>query len=340
MVAAPPRVLVTGATGLLGSRLTRRLVGDGYAVRVLVRTRSNLTMLDRLGVDIVFGDLVDEASVNASVRGVDIVVHAGAGTSGSLQDSETATVFGTRNVLAACRRHDVRKLVYISSCNVYETAGCAEDQVVTEDAQLERFPERRGHYTAAKIQAEALVIEAMGQDCCPTVVLRPGTFFGPGAEIFTKMMGVSFARRFFVVFGDGEAVLPLVHIDNAVDAIVECLRNSAANGQIFNIVDPGPVTKRAYVERVIKPLHPGALVTYWPLPLIRVLTLMQEILLARLRKQPYVTTYRLDASQKSIKYDTHRIERTIGWQPRVSFEHGARQLVELRNPRQARKRRP
>ena len=323
------RVLVTGATGFLGSRLTRRLVQQGYAVRALVRTRSDFRVLQDLGVDIAFGDLSDGPAVSASISGIDIVVHAGAGTSGSAEDSERATVLGTRNVVEACRKHAVRKLIYISSCNVYEVAGYAENQVVTETAQLERFPLRRGHYTAGKLEAETLVTAAMAGDGCPTVVLRPGTLFGPGAEIFTRMMGVSFARYLFVVFGDGEGELPLVHVDNAVDAIVECMRNPAADGQVFNVVDPGPVTRKAYVERILKRLRPRAVVIYCPMPLLRSVTLLQEKLLSALGRRPFLTAYRLASSQKGVRYDTSRIQRAIGWRPRISFEQGAKQLVEL-----------
>ena len=322
------RVLVTGATGFLGSRLTRRLVEDGYAVRALARMTSDLHLLKRLGVDIALGDLGDGAAVTAAVSGIDIVVHAGAGTSGSANDSKTATILGTRNVLEACRQHAVEKLVYISSCSVYDVAGYAENQLVTEGAQLERFPMLRGHYTAAKLQAEVLVTEAMNRDCCPTVVLRPGTLFGPGAEIFTRMMGVSFARRLFLVFGDGESQLPLVHVDNVVDAIVECVRNRAADGHVFNVVDPGPVTRKTYVNGIVKPLHRGALVIYCPMPFLLALTLVQEKLLSALGRRPLLTAYQLATSQKGVKYDTSRIERVIGWQARVRFEQGVEQLLE------------
>jgi 2-alkyl-3-oxoalkanoate reductase len=324
------RVLVTGATGFLGSRLTRRLVEDGYAVRALARKRSDLRSLKALGVEIAFGDLGDGPAVDASVSGVDVVVHAGAGTSGSAKESETATILGTRNILEACRKHAVQKLVYISSCSVYDVAGCAENELVTEEAQLERLPLRRGRYTAAKLQAEALVTEAMTRDGCPTVVLRPGALFGPGGEIFTRMMGVSFSRRLFVIFGDGESELPLVHVDNVVDAIVECVRNRAADGHVFNVVDPAPVTKKTYVNRIVKPLHPGALVIYCPMPLLLALTLVQEKLLSALGRRPLLTAYQLSTSQKGVKYDTSRIGRVLGWRPRISFEQGAEQLLPMK----------
>lgn len=327
-----PRVLVTGATGLLGSRLARRLIEEGYAVRALVRRRSQFGFLQKLGVEIAFGDLGDAANVDASVSGVDIVVHAGAGTRGSPEECETATIAGTRNVLEACRRHSVSKLVYISSCNVYELAEYADNHIVTEDARLERFPMRRGHYTGAKLRAEALVTDAMARGPYQTVVLRPGTLYGPGAEIFTRMMGVSFRRRLFLVFGDGRGELPLLHVDNAVDAIVACMRTAVGGGQVFNVVDRGPITRKTYVERIIKPLHPGAVVIYCPMPMLRAVTVVQEKLLSILGRRPFITAYGLATSQKGVKYDTSRIERALGWRPRVGFREAVDQLLQKAFP--------
>jgi len=327
VVTKQNKVLVTGATGFLGKRLAKRLVDEGYPVRALARKLSNVGALERLGVEITFGDLGDKSSIAAAVKGADVVVHAGAGTSGTAKDSDTSTIQGTLNVLEACRTNRVKKLVYISSCNVYEVAGYTENQVVTEDAQLERFPLRRGHYSAAKLKAEALVAEAMNHDGCPTVVLRPGTLYGPGAEVYTRMMGVSLARRIFVVFGNGESDLPLVHVDNAVDAIVECISNSAADNQVFNVVDQDLVSKKMYMERVVKPLYPRATVIYCPMSLLLTLTWLQEKLIAFLGRQPFLTVYRLVSSQKRVRYGTSKIENAIGWRSRITFEQGVEQLV-------------
>jgi nucleoside-diphosphate-sugar epimerase len=327
VVTKHTKVLVTGATGFLGNRLAKRLVDEGYPVRALARKLSNVGALKKFGVEIAFGDLGDESSIAAAVNGVDVVVHAAAGTSGTAKDSDTATIQGTRNVLEACRTSRVKKLVYISSCNVYEVAGYTENQIVTEEAQLERLPLHRGYYSAAKLQAEALVTEAINHEGCPKVVLRLGTLYGPGAEVYTKMMGVSFAERIFVVFGDGETVLPLIHVDHAVDAIVECISNSAADNQAFNVVDHDLVTKRMYMERVVKPMYPNATVIYCPMVLILTLTWLQEKLLAIIGKRPFLTVYRLVSSQKRVRYSASKIEKAIGWRTRVRFEKSAEQLI-------------
>jgi nucleoside-diphosphate-sugar epimerase len=327
MTAPRTKVLVAGATGFLGGRLAARLVDEGYRVRAFARRRSNTDALKKLDVEIALGDLGDESSVAAAVSGVDIVVHAAAGTSGTAQDSYTATIQGTRNILEACKLDRVKKLVYISSCNVYEVAGYAENQLVTEEAQLERFPSRRGNYTAAKLQAEGLVTEAMKDDHCRIVVLRPGTLYGPGAEVYTKMMGISFGARFFLVFGDGDSALPLVHVDNAVDAVVECMRRSAADNQVFNVVDQDLVTKRMYMKQVVAPLYPQATMIFCPMSLLIAATWLQERVLGLLGKTPYLTVYRLVSSQKRVRYSTSKIEATICWRSRIRFEEGAEQQI-------------
>ena len=321
------KVLVTGATGFLGRNVVRRLVEEGYPVRALARRKSGTDALKIPGLDIAFGDLGDAVSIAAAVKDVQVVVHAAAGTSGTAQDSDTATILGTRNVLEACRANHVEKLVYISSLSVYEVAGYAENELVTEEARLERFPSHRGPYSAAKLHAENLVTGAAGRGGCRAVVLRPGTLYGPGAKIYTNMMGVSFARRIFLVFGSEESALPLVHVDNVADSIVACIDNSAADNQVFNVVDRELITKKMYIDRLVKPLYSKATVIYCPMPILLVLTWLQEKLLPIIGKRPFLTVYRLRSSQRRVRYDTSKIEKAIGWRSRIRFEEGAEQVI-------------
>lgn len=321
------KVLLTGATGFLGRRLVQRLAREGYELRALVRKPSAAEPLKALGVEVASGDLIDSRSVSMAISGMDVVIHAAAGTSGSPEDA-AATVEGARNVLESCRIHRVGKLIYLSSCNVYEVAGLADGDVVSEEAQLERFAHRRGHYTIGKLQAEALVTEAMRTGSYPTIVLRPGTLYGPGAALYTPMIGVSLGKRVFIVFGNGQAELPLVHVDNVVDAIVQCIASSAADNAIFNVVDQEPVTKRRYIEQLVRPLYPDALVFYLPIPILLTATWLQETLLALLGAHPRLTMYRVLSSQRQVRYSSAKIERTIGWRSRIGFDSGAAQILE------------
>jgi nucleoside-diphosphate-sugar epimerase len=296
------------------------LVEEGYQVRAFARKTARPALLKDLGVEIAVGDLGDPGSVATAIAGMDLVVHAGAGTSGTAEDSNIATIRGTQNVVDACRAAHVKKLVYVSSLSVYETSGCGDNALVTEDARLERQPLRRGPYSAAKLRAEAIVRQAMIPDFCPTAVLRLGTLYGPGAEAHTVMVGVALGNRIFLAFGDRKGELPLLHVDDAVDAIVACMRDGAADNQVFNVLGNEPFTKSMYLERVVKPLYPKAIVIRCPMPLLIAATWMQEKVFALLGKVPLLTVYRLVSSQKRVRYSTSKIEQALGWHSRAGLD--------------------
>ncbi len=323
----PHRVLITGGTGFLGSRLVTGLLQAGYPVRVLARKLSNIDKLRRQGVEIFFGDVADPASLAAAFDGVETVVHAAAGTSGERTDCERGTLQGTRNVLELCERRRVKKLVYISSCSVYGVADYKMGQRVTEESPLERFPHCRGDYSASKQAAEELVRWAMERKQFPVVILRPGTIYGPGGDLFSPMMGVSAAKKLFLVFGMGSFVLPYVYIDNLVDAIVAALRSERANGQIFTIVDGAELTKNVYLQKVLRPAYPGAAIVRCPLPILYGLTAVQELLFTLLRRKPVLTLYRLLSSQRSVLYDSSKAREMLPWSPRVGVDEAAAAIV-------------
>ena len=207
-------ILVTGATGFLGSRLVEVVIQRGYGVRALARKSSNTDKLIQLGVEIFFGDVGSKASMKPAFEGVDVVIHAAADTAGNEEDGKVSTIQGTTNIIDLCSDYEIRKLVYISSCSVYGVADYKKGEIVTEESSLERFPEKRGCYSDAKFQADQAIANAMNKDKLSIVSLRPGTIFGPGGEVYTPMMGFSLGTRLFGIIGNGDFVLPLVYIDN------------------------------------------------------------------------------------------------------------------------------
>jgi nucleoside-diphosphate-sugar epimerase len=321
---------VTGGTGFLGKGLVEGLVNEGYPVKVLARRLSDVDPLKRLGVEIVFGDVADKVSFGDSFEGVDVVVHAAAGTSGSRKDGDLGTVQGTRNALELCATRGVRKLVYISSCSVYGVTDYGSNSLVTEEFPLERFPQQRGNYSSSKQEAESLVRAAMGRGGFPIVILRPGTIYAPDGGIFTPMLGFAMRSRLFLVIGDGSLELPLVWRGNLVDAIMQSIRSEAADDQIFNVVDGEPVSKRRYMGSLIKKVYPDAVVLYLPYGLMYAATGAQELVCRILGKGAFLTRYRLASSQKKIRYDNSKIVRVLGWKPRVTFEDAVSIIAEQR----------
>jgi len=330
-VTQKEKVLVTGGTGFLGRKLIEGLTAAGYPVRVLARKLSNIEALKKKGVEIFFGDVAEKKSLAQAFGGVDIVIHAAAGTSGRQKDCETGTIQGTRNILELCEENRVKKLVYISSCSVYGVADYRTDQVVTEESSLERFPSRRGEYSASKQQAESFVISAMEKSSFPIVILRPGTIYGPGGDLFTPMMGFSLFNKAFIVIGNGKFELPLVYIDNLVAAIIRAVQRGEGDNQIFNIVDSEKINKKEYMNKLIRKLYPNAKTIYFPFSLLYATVWSQEILCRLLKRSPFLTRYRLISSQRNIKYENSKLIKNLNWTPAVSVNDALAAIMEYEN---------
>jgi len=323
-----PYVLVTGSTGFLGFRIVKILMLKGFKVRAFVRKTSNIDKLKTLGVELCVGNIADIVSLKPAFKGVDYVVHAAADTVGSVEGGRVNTISGTENVLALCKEYKVKKFVYISSCSVYGVADFKKGYVVTEESSLEREPEARGTYSNTKFQAEKVVLKAMAEDVCPIVCLRPGTIFGPGGGFYTPMMGFSFRRKMFLTIGDGHLVLPLVYVDNVADAVGVVLNKEESDGKIYNLIDQYQLSKKQYIERLIKKIYPKAMFLYFPYSLLYLIVFFMEIFFKLIGRPSFLTRYRLESSQKKIVYDSKRICRELDFTSPVSMDVALKNIIE------------
>ena len=323
-----PKILVTGSTGFLGSRLVELLIQKGYKVRALARKLSNIENLKSLQAEIYFGDVADVKSLKPAFEGVDIVVHAAADTKGNEEEGKISSIQGTKNVIDLCRQYRIKKLVYISSCSVYGVSDYREGEIVTEESSLERYPERRGAYSNAKYQADRIVSEVIEKGDFPIVCLRPGTIFGPGGEIFTPMIGFALGQKVFAIIGNGNFVLPLVYIDNLVAAIITAVEKEQRIGKIYNVVDSDNPTKKQYVEMLLKRLYPNAKYFYIPYSLLYLTVFFQEILMKMLKRHPFLTRYRLISSQKNIRYGSTKIKNELNWDPQYTLNDAIKMVLK------------
>ena len=327
MMQVKREVLVTGASGFLGRRIVEMLVERGIPIRALVRKTSRVDHLCLPGVTLVYGDVIDVHSLAAAFNGIDYVVHAAAGNKGTDEEIRQVTVEGTRNILDCCALNSIRKLVYISSCSVYGVADYEEGSIIDENASLERFPKRRGVYSFAKLEAEQLVAAYIASKKVPVVCLRPGTIYGSGGENYSPMVGFSFRNKVFVVIGNGRMVLPLVYIDNLVEAILIAMAEEKSTGQVYNVVDPQQVNKKQYMEEFICQLYPRSMCVYVPLNLLYAVVTAQEKMAGLLRMKPFLTSYRLASSQNPVLYNSSKICADLGWHPFFTFEEAVSRIV-------------
>ncbi len=314
----PADVLVTGAGGFLGSALLRRLVEEGVKVRAGVR-RIPRELLP--GVDYVAGDLGDPEYVDVLVAGVGKVFHVGAAMKGSAADFQRGTVVGTRNVIDACLKHRVRCVVYVSTLSVLEHAVRHAD-CVTETWPLEPHAERRGVYTQTKLEAERMVMAAAREQGLPVCVIRPGVIFGPGVEPSCPSGSFAMFGR-WVTVGSGSLPLPLVYVDDVVDALLLGSSRSGVEGVLVNLVDPARVTQSKFIRKV-QVSRPKIKTIYLPKFIMMMAAAGIEALGWVLKRSVPLSRYRIRSICPLSNFDQSAARKQLGWTPRVGVEEGLR----------------
>ncbi|HEY4695694.1 MAG TPA: SDR family oxidoreductase [Candidatus Hydromicrobium sp.] len=196
--------VVTGATGCIGNVLTRELLRKGKKVRVLIRSTSDISSLEGLEIEKVLGDILDKDSLIKAFKGADIVYHLAAIISimpGDRALIRRVNLEGTRNVIDACLKCGVRRLVYTSSIHALEEPPLGT--VIDEDMPFD-INSNRGEYDRSKALASLEVIEVArdGLDSvvvCPTGVVGPYDFRG---SLITRTF-IDFARKGIKMNVDG-----------------------------------------------------------------------------------------------------------------------------------------
>ncbi|MGH2627033.1 MAG: NAD-dependent epimerase/dehydratase family protein [Anaerolineales bacterium] len=209
----PETVLVTGATGLLGSALCRSLIALGHPVRALHRPTSSLILIEGLPVTRISGDVLQPETLPLAVEGAEWVFHAAAEAAHWRRPADLirTAVDGTRNVLEAARRAGVRRAVLTSSLAAMGVPG--RGGLLDETSEFNLPPDRFPYgYAKRQSEIEALWIGASG---LPVVIVNPGAILGPGdLHRIGGSLVIEMARGWARVWTDGGA--NYVHIDDVV----------------------------------------------------------------------------------------------------------------------------
>jgi dihydroflavonol-4-reductase len=173
------QALVTGASGFVGAAVVRALLAAGHQVRVLLRAQSSRRNLAGLAVEPVIGDLADVGALDAALQGCEALFHVAADYRLWAPDPQAlyrSNVDGTRNIVEAARRSDVKRVVYTSSV---ATIGLRPDSEPSDETDVAALDAMIGHYKRSKFLAENWVLQA-ARDGAPIVIVNPSTPIGPG----------------------------------------------------------------------------------------------------------------------------------------------------------------
>jgi nucleoside-diphosphate-sugar epimerase len=274
-------------------------------------------------VQIVIGDLGDPQIVAHAVQGTRIVFHVGASMRGWAEQFRAGTTVATQNIVEACLRFGIQRLVYVSSLGILDHAGRREGAVLNESSAYEPHPQRRGLYTQMKLEAEKIVLDAISTRGLRAVLVRPGQIFGPGAEHVPPNGVIALAGR-WVLVGTGRLTLPLVYLDDVVDGLVLASERPDVEGRVFNLVDPAVVTQNTYLEACRQKFGIGLKIVRVRKGLMLFLAAGIELLSKLVRRDLPLSRYRVRSLRPLANFDRTAAQTALGWEPRVGAVEGMR----------------
>jgi nucleoside-diphosphate-sugar epimerase len=314
------KVLITGATGLLGTHLIQELQQRGEQIRALVLPVENADRLVAQGVEVVRGDVTDKDSLPPAVRDIEVVFHLAGmmGVNRPFADYHLVNVVGSENLYLAAQAAGVRRFVHTSSHTVY---GLGHGRFLTEKDRLLPDPDP---YCLTKAEADRLIRHLMLESSIETVILRPGTFFGPGDHLHFGRIAQRMVRGKGVIIGRGDNALPFCYVTDVVQGFLLAAYHKNAPGNAYNISNDHPMTQQELFNAVADDVggkRPTLHLPYWP---TYYGAFMAEKLGQFTHTRPLVTRLATMLFGSDTKHSIEKARRELGYEPEVDLREGIR----------------
>jgi nucleoside-diphosphate-sugar epimerase len=313
--------LITGATGFVGSHLAELCNERGYRVRALARAGSDVSLLERLGVEVHRGDLADASSIAPALEGVEVVFHTAAkvGDWGPVEEYRTVNVGGLRHLLERCKGQPLKRFVHFSSLGVY----AARHHHGTDES--EPLPKKHvDGYTQTKVESEQLALDSQRDHNIPVVVLRPGFIYGPRDRTVLPKLVENLRGGLVRYLGNGKQALNTIYVGNLVEAALLAAQKENVLGRVYNLTDGESVSKRRFIEGICDGLGIARPQRSVPLWLARIAAFLMETAARKMgdAKPPRLTQARLKFLGLNLDFSIDRARRELGYAPQVGFDEG------------------
>ena len=225
------KVLVTGASGFIGSNLVAMLSAQGYDASCLVRETSDCSDIEGLkGVSITRGDIRDEKSIIRALKGCQAVVHLAAATSekaSELDNSEDVNIGGSKQLIHACEKLGIKRVIVISTQSTKR--------------------KKQGAYAKTKSAADELFLAS---DLNVTI-LKPALVYGPGSKgLFVNIQNLATSLPIIPIIGSGNYKMQPTHVDDLNEAIIDCLHSKKTWNSTYDIAGGTRFTFNEFVDIV------------------------------------------------------------------------------------------
>ena len=315
------KVLVTGSTGLVGSHLTEALSKQGYDVRCLVEPSIDASLLENLGVEIIYGDIRDSHTVEKAVKGCQNLYHLAGKVAHpgiSFQTYYDVNVGGTKNVAQACVNHGVERLIYGSTTGVYGT--------IRHPPVNEKTPANPDSpYRKTKWIAEQLVMNYHRDHGLPVVAARLTSITGTRAYDWSGLIKAISLGNFRGV-GTGKNHHHTVDVNDAVSGLLCCAHTKNIEGECYLIANEKPIQLKQLCNLIASELGvkevemPGSIIPF------KTFGNTAHFFYRNFGiKIPHGNRYDLFITNKVL--DISKAQKELGYSPRVPIKESIHHLV-------------
>lgn len=313
-------VLVTGATGFVGSRLAELLSTNEKAnVTGIGRNLDRVSHLNKMGVTLQSADLLDTDALKEIVNGKEFIFHSAAVLDTDADTAQAVNVDATEQLVKLAGEAGVSRFIHVSTVGVYDMKN---RKAVDESAPL--VTKHPSTYPRTKAQAEVVAVEMAKKHDLELSIVRPSMIYGPGHGIWSEGMFKNILEGNPVFLGDGSSHFNPVYIDDVVDAIIRCAIYPEAAGEAFN-VSADITTWKEFMG------HYGELCDVEP----KGLPLFIARLMAFANKIPGINTPIdqgfIEMANSCKEFPTQKAFEILGWKPAVPLDKGLEMTTDWLN---------
>jgi len=318
-------ILVTGATGLLGSHVVERLARRGESVVGLARKSSDTGFLESLGVPVRRGDLLEPSSLGAALEGVSRVIHCAAkvGEWGPPAEIRAQIEGASANLRAACQAAGIGRVVHVSSVMVYGYPRFGPGEF-NEDQPLGQRVNAGNHYCLAKIAAEKVWAAFPGE----VVIVRPSWLYGERDRVTLPRVINAFTSNMVATVGDGSNPLNLIYAGDVAEGCVRALLKGKPSSA-YNLTSPGQATLREFLDIVADELGCPRVKTRLPVWFAWWLGWYSEVKgkLMGMKRPPHLTRYNVGLVTRSCRYSIRKAAEELDWRPEMPLAEGVERTL-------------
>lgn len=313
------RILITGATGLIGSYIVEKL-SKNNDVRCLVIKNSDVSFLEQVGAKVVYGDITDKSTLGPALKDIDVVFHLAAAFKKDLPEKHTEEVYfkinvdGTKNMLEAAKESHVKRFVHFGATGVYGFTG--------NKPASETSPYNPSNaYERSKCEGEKLAME-FNKLGLPVTIIQPTVVYGPREKASILKFFKAVRKRIFPIIGNGKNKMDFVFVEDVADATILAAEKENAVGQRYIIGGDRTYTFLEILQVIADTINVPVPKIKVPYLIAKIGARFLEIGCSVVGIEPPVKVATMDFLSKNKFYDTSKARKELGYMPKVDLRTG------------------